>query len=438
MAYRHVEVFENRVPDNDYLHRTYGILPFEKETFEVKKLSEILEQNFDEANKRFHGKRLVVHGTIVNKGKDIHDMPSFELSDEKGGYCYVLCCLHTEAEYGNYEIGDEVIVEGNYLTVHEQFGICLKNCYVKGAKPTRISRLGLGCMGMNMSNKESSIETIHYALDHGINLLNTGEFYGGGESEMVLREALKDVPREKYFLSLKFGVLPQPGGGIYGLDVNPFNVKGHLAYSLHRLGLDYVDLFQPARMDETVPVEDLMEAMNEVVEEGYVRNIGLTQLSPENLERAVKVAKIKTIELDYSLANRSIETNGILDIARANNIDILAFGVLSHGLLSDNSQGRMPAELKEELIRGLREIANEKNTTVEKLCQAYVYAKNPDMSILIGTTKKEHLQDAIDALSIELSPEDIVRIENAFPADKLPKGMARNFIFTNGRMANAG
>ena len=116
---------------------------------------------------------------------------------------------------------------------------------------TDIKRLGLGCMGMNMSNKERSIETIRYALRSGVTLLNTGEFYGGGESEMVLREALAGVPRDSYFLSVKFGVLPQPGGGIYGLDVKPWNVKAHLAYSLHRLGLDYVDLYQPARMDET-------------------------------------------------------------------------------------------------------------------------------------------------------------------------------------------
>ena len=238
---------------------------------------------------------------------------------------------------------------------------------------TDIKRLGLGCMGMNMSNKDRAIETIHYALDNGVTLLNTGEFYGGGESEMVLREALKDVPRDKYFLSVKFGVLPQPGGGIYGLDVKPFNVKAHLAYSMHRLGLDYIDLYQPARMDESVPVEELIGALSDLVKEGYIGSIGLTQLSPEDLERAAKVHPIKTVELDYSLANRSIEQIGILDTARNNNIDILAFGVLSHGLLSDatdsahpagNPSARrpgMPFEFKEELLSGIRKIAQEKN-----------------------------------------------------------------------------
>ena len=304
---------------------------------------------------------------------------------------------------------------------------------------TDIKRLGLGCMGMNMSNKERSIETIHYALDHGVTLLNTGEFYGGGESEMVLREALAGVPRDSYFLSVKFGVLPQPGGGIYGLDVKPWNVKAHLAYSLHRLGLDYVDLYEPARMDENIPVEEVIGAIQECVDAGYVRHIGLTQLTPENLERAAKVHPIHTVELAYSLANRSIETNGILDVARKNNMNILAFSVLQHGLLSDSSSaaaGRpgMPQEAKDAILSGIREIATEKNTSVGNLLQAYVYAKNPDMSILIGTTRKEHLQDSIDALSVELSPEDISRIETVFPADKLSGVGMRNFTFRDGKI----
>ena len=311
---------------------------------------------------------------------------------------------------------------------------------------TDIKRLGLGCMGMNMSNKDRAIETIRYALDNGVTLFNTGEFYGGGESEMVLREAFRDVPREKYFLSVKFGVLPKPGGGIYGLDVKPFNVKAHLAYSMHRLGLDYIDLYQPARMDESVPVEELIGALSDLVKEGYIGSIGLTQLSPENLERATKVHPIKTVELDYSLANRSIEKNGILDIARKNSIDILAFGVLSHGLLSDAkdsahpagnpSAGRfgLPPELKEELLSGIRKVAQSKNTTVENLAQAYVYAKNSDMNVLIGTTRKEHLQDSIDALSVDLSEEDVQRIESVFPAEKIQGMGMRNIIFRDGQI----
>ena len=306
---------------------------------------------------------------------------------------------------------------------------------------TDIKRLGLGCMGMNMSNAERSVETVRYALDNGVTMLNTGEFYGGGESEMVLREALKDVPRDKYFLSVKFGVLPLPGNGIYGLDVKPFNVKAHLAYSLHRLGLDYIDLYEPARMDEAIPVEELMGALAELVKEGYIGSIGLTQLSAEDLGRAVQVHPIRMVELAYSLANRGIENNGILQTARDNNIDILAFGVLSHGLLSDSSaateaSGRpgLTQEVKDKALSGLREIAADKHTSVENLLQAYVWAKHSDMSILIGTTRKEHLQDSIDALSVALSAEDVGHIEAVFPANILSGMQMPNFIFRDGQV----
>lgn len=303
------------------------------------------------------------------------------------------------------------------------------------------NRLGLGCMGMNLSNKARSIETVRYALDQGITMLNTGEFYGGGESELVLREALEGVPRDKYFLSVKFGVLPKPGGGIYGLDVKPFNVKAHLAYSMHRLGLDYIDLYQPARMDETVPVEELMEALQEYVKEGWIGSIGLTQLPAETLDRAAKVAPIHTVELEYSLAERRIETNGILDVAARNNINVLAFGVLTHGLLSERALGgasggpggRFGPENR-KLVAALKAVAEEKNTTLEKLAQAYVYAKHPEMSVLIGTTSKEHLQDSIDVLSLELTADDIQKIEAVFPADQVQGVGMRDFVFRDGRM----
>ena len=301
-------------------------------------------------------------------------------------------------------------------------------------------RLGLGCMDMNLSNKARSIETIHYALDRGITLLNTGEFYGGGESELVLREALAGVPRDNYFLSVKFGVLPKPNGGIYGLDVKPFNVKAHLAYSMHRLGLDYIDLYQPARMDETVPVEELMGALQDCVKEGWVGSIGLTQIPAQTLDRAAKVSPIHTVELEYSLAERRIEANGILDAAAQNGTGVLAFGVLAHGLLSEralnSTSGRpgwfMAEDLK--LAAALQAVADEKGTTLEKLAQAYVWAKHPEMSVLIGTTSKEHLQDSIDALELELSAEDQQKIEAAFPAEQVQVTGMRDFVFRDGRM----
>ena len=205
--------------------------------------------------------------------------------------------------------------------------------------------------------------------------------------------------------------------------------------------MDYVDLYEPARMDESIPVEEIIGAIEECVDAGYVRHIGLTQLTPGNLERAVKVHPIHTVELAYSLANRSIERNGILDVARNNRMNILAFSVLQHGLLADTPSGSaasgrpgIPQDEKDGILSGLRKIAAEKCTTVENLLQAYVYEKNPDMSVLIGTTRKEHLQDSIDALSMELSADEIIRIETVFPAERLQGVGMRNFTFRDGRM----
>ncbi|MBR1438317.1 MAG: aldo/keto reductase, partial [Synergistaceae bacterium] len=141
----------------------------------------------------------------------------------------------------------------------------------------KISRLGLGCMGMSISRTpEKSIRTVHKAINEGITLLNTGNFYNGGESETLLGQALKGIPRDKYFLSVKFGVLFGPSGQIYGLDVSPFRIGAQLNYSLHRLGLQYIDLYQPARMDSSIPIEGIMEVMVGLKEKGYIRNIGLT------------------------------------------------------------------------------------------------------------------------------------------------------------------
>ena len=309
-----------------------------------------------------------------------------------------------------------------------------------------ISRLGLGCMGMNRSNAQRSIDTIHAALDAGVTLFNTGDFYGAGESEMVVGEALKGVPRDRYFLSVKFGVLPQPGGGIYGLDVKPFNVKAHLAYSLKRLGLDYVDLYQPARMDESVPVEELMETLTGLMKEGYIRHIGLTQISPETLRRASAVHPVHTVELEYSLAERGIEKE-MLGTAQGLGVNVLAFGALAHGLLSDrfldnSARPHIPAGMfapenlshNQKLVRALRKIAEEKGTSVANLALAWTFAKFPSVSSLIGTTSAAHLNESIEALNLDLTSEDVKRIEDAFPADQVKGVGMRNFVFRDGKM----
>lgn len=310
------------------------------------------------------------------------------------------------------------------------------------------SRLGLGCMGMsNLRNPESSIKTIHTALDAGITLFNTGEFYSAGQSEMIVGEALRGVPRDSYFLSVKFGVLPQTGGGIYGLDNTPFHIKGHLAYSLSRLGLDYVDLYQPARPDTAIPVEEVVGEIAELVKAGFVRHIGLSMVDAETLRRACKVHPIHTVEMAYSLVDRDIEEE-LITTAGELGVRVLAFGTIGHGLFTDNAvenasdprlaRGLLSPEHRDNnlpLIRAVKEIANEKRVTLSQLALAWSLSKYDHVQSLVGTTNPEHLMSAVNALSIILTDEDIARIEAACPADRISgKGM-RNFRFTNGRMS---
>lgn len=306
-----------------------------------------------------------------------------------------------------------------------------------------LNRLGLGTMGMSIvRNPENSVKTIHAALDKGITLFNTGEFYNASESELIVGQALKGINHDNYFLSVKFGVLPSPQGGIYGLDVKPHNVKGHLTYSLRRLGLDYIDLYQPARQDTTVPVEDLVGAIAELVKEGYVRHIGLSMVDAETLRRACKVHPIHTVEMEYSLMNRDIERE-LMDTAAELGVKVLAFGTVGHGMLSDKvlepgnhgTGGSNPMEQNLTMIRAVKEIADEKGVTLSQLALAWSLFKYDHVQSLVGTTNPEHLQAAIDALKIELTAEDIVRIEGAMDANKVAGRGMRNFVFTDGIMS---
>lgn len=313
-----------------------------------------------------------------------------------------------------------------------------------------LNRLGLGTMGMSIvRNPENSVKTIHAALDAGITLFNTGEFYNGSESELIVGQALKGINHDNYFLSVKFGVLPSPEGGIYGLDVKPHNVKGHLTYSLRRLGLDYIDLYQPARQDTTVPVEDLVGAIADQVKAGYVKHIGLSMVDAETLRRACAVHPIHTVEMEYSLVERGIEKE-LIAAAKELGVKVLAFGTVGHGLLRDDiltmpanpgrSWGMMAPEHRENnlaMIRKVKEIADEKGVTLSQLALAWSLAKYDHVQSLIGTTNPAHLLSAIDALKIELSAEDIVRIETALDANKVGGAGMRNFVFTDGVMSLA-
>lgn len=307
-----------------------------------------------------------------------------------------------------------------------------------------ICRLGLGTMGMsNIRNPEASVKTIHAALDKGITLFNTGEFYNASESELIVGQALKGIARERFFLSVKFGVLPSPGGGIYGLDVKPHNVKGHLTYSLRRLGLDHIDLYQPARMDTEIPVEEVVGAIAEQVQAGYVSHIGLSMVDADTLRRAHAVHPIHTVEMSYSLVDRSIEQD-LIQTAAELGVRVLAFGTIGHGVFRDNvlestpntnARGLLAPENREHnltMIAAVKEIADAKGMTLSQLALAWSLAKYPHISSLVGTTNPAHLQSAIDALQFELTPADIAAVEAAIPPEKIRGVGMRTFIFTNG------
>jgi aryl-alcohol dehydrogenase-like predicted oxidoreductase len=315
----------------------------------------------------------------------------------------------------------------------------------------KIARLGLGCMRMTNTtgypDKSESIATIHAALDAGIQLINTGDFYSSGYNEMLIGEALNGYNRDKAFISVKFGGLSDPKGNYYGLDVRPLTIKNYITYSLKRLKVDYIDLYQPGRIDQAIPVEETIGAISELVKAGYVRHIGVTEVDADTLRKAHSVHPISFIEAGYSLFNRSIEKE-ILPTARELGIGIVAFGSLAYGLLGgnwskerkvDGANARLPLFAKENidknlsLVEALREIAEEKQITLSQLAVAWVLAKGDDIIPLVGAKKVPQIQDAIKTMAITLSQKEVERIEAAIPENAIAGGNQSNGLsFKNG------
>lgn len=305
-----------------------------------------------------------------------------------------------------------------------------------------INKLGLGTMGMNLENKDSSIKTIHRALAEGITVFNTGDFYQRGESQMVLGEALKYIPRDNFFVSLKFGVTFKPDGTF--LDVNPKNIKSKLLDSLNKLGLDYVDLYQPARQDTTIPVEAVVSEIKALIDEGYVKHIGLSEVDSETLRRACKIHQIHSVEVEYSLLNRDIEKD-LIKTAKELGVNVVVYGAVGHGILTDKSfnehsnpyllRGIFNVDNKENNINALNEfkaIANNLNLSMSELALAWTQAKYDNIISLIGTTKENHLISSIKAINTRLSKETIDLIENTISNKKIKGLVNRKWIFTNG------
>jgi len=296
----------------------------------------------------------------------------------------------------------------------------------------RVSRAGLGLMAMSgtygPADDAESIATIRTALDAGITLLDTGDFYGMGHNEMLLARALDGVPRDSVFIQVKFGGQRDPAGAFIGYDASPAAVKTALAYSLQRLGTGYVDLYQPARLDPDVPIEDTVGAIGELIQAGYVRYAGLSEMGTGTIRRAHAVHRITGLQIEYSLMSRGIEAE-ILPACEELGIGVTAYGILSRGLLSSDTAAvgtadprtRFPRFREEnlarnrELLAAVEKIARERGVTAAQLAIAWVAARGPGIIPLIGTKRRERLAEAIAAFDITLTPEETAALEAAVP-----------------------
>ena len=285
-----------------------------------------------------------------------------------------------------------------------------------------VSAVGLGCMGMSgmygPADRKESLATLQAAVDAGITLLDTGDFYGMGHNELLIGEALKTIPRDRVLLSVKFGALRDPAGAWTGYDARPEALKSFLAYSLQRLGVEYLDIYRPARLDPQVPIEDTVGAIADMIKAGFVRHIGLSEIGAETLRRAAAVHPICDLQIEYSLISRGIEAQ-ILPTARELGVAITAYGVLARGLISGHwrktafapgdFRAHAPrfqgadADANLALVEALRTVAAARGITVAQAAIAWVAQQGDDIVPLIGARRRDRLAEALGAGSMVLS-----------------------------------
>jgi aryl-alcohol dehydrogenase-like predicted oxidoreductase len=304
-----------------------------------------------------------------------------------------------------------------------------------GTTGPEVSAIGLGAMGMSdfygPADETESIATVHAAIEAGITLIDTGDFYGMGHNEMLLREALKGGKRDKVLLSVKYGAQRDPKYNFIGIATDPASTKTALAYTLKRLGTDYIDIYRPARVAPHIPIEDTIGAIADLVKEGYVRHIGLSEAGADSIRRAHKVHPIVDLQVEYAMITRGVERE-ILPVLRELGIGVTAYGVLSRGLISESAlaggstggfRSHSPRFQAENLasnltlVRALKAIADEKACTVAQLAIAWVASRGDDIVPLIGARKRERLAEAVGALNVTLTPEDCARIDAAAPPE---------------------
>jgi aryl-alcohol dehydrogenase-like predicted oxidoreductase len=303
-----------------------------------------------------------------------------------------------------------------------------------GAAGTEVFPIALGCMGMSgmygPADEAESLATIHAAIDAGVNLIDTGDFYGMGHNEMLVGRALRLV-RDQVFLSVKFGAQRGPDGAFLGFDGSPAAVKTSLAYSLKRLDVEYIDIYRPARLDPRVPIEDTVGAIGDMIKAGFVRYVGLSELGPETIRRAAAVHPVVDLQIEYSLISRGPEA-AIFPALDELGIATTAYGVLSRGLLSSSqpaASGDFRAWLprftgdnlasNQVMVDRLREIAAATGITQVQLAIAWVLAKKESIVPVIGARTRNQLKESLGALDVKLSAHDIAAVEAAVPADSV-------------------
>lgn len=317
-----------------------------------------------------------------------------------------------------------------------------------GSTGPEVSALGLGCMGMSdmygPADRPESLATLDAAVEAGITLIDTGDFYGMGHNEMLIGEALRRHRRDDLVLSVKFGALRGPDGAFLGYDARPMAVKSALAYSLRRLGVDHIDVYRPSRLDPAVPIEETIGALAEMVQAGYVRHIGLSEVGSETIRRAAAVHPISDLQIEYSLLSRGIE-DGVLQTCRELGIGITAYGVLSRGLigghmssapagrdfraLSPRFQGEN-LQRNLQLAEALRAAAEAAGVTPAQAAIAWVASRGDDIVPLVGARRRERLAEALGALEARLSPDALAALEAA-----VPKGAAAGERYPTQQMA---
>jgi aryl-alcohol dehydrogenase-like predicted oxidoreductase len=300
-----------------------------------------------------------------------------------------------------------------------------------GATGPTVSAVGLGCMGMSdfygPADETESISTIHAALDAGINLLDTGDFYGMGHNEMLIGEALKGRKRQNAILSVKFGALRSPEGYFGGFDARPAAIRNFAAYSLKRLKTDYIDIYRPARLDPAVPIEDTVGAIADLIKAGHVRYLGLSEVSAATVARAHKIHPVVDLQIEYAIVTRMIERT-ILPNLRALGVGVTAYGVLSRGLISTaTTQSGAPERAhlprfagenrtrNETLVKKLAQIASARGITVAQLAIAWVLGRGDDIVPLIGARRRDRLTEALGALDVTLGESELSAIDAVAP-----------------------